>query len=92
MGQAARASATFTTFINGQTLTGQRAPSLSWNNPGMATNGFVNAATLPASISTPTTLFPFVTTGPGVYTDNYVLWAGRCTDRQSPPRRRTSAS
>ncbi|MEO8091937.1 MAG: carboxypeptidase regulatory-like domain-containing protein [bacterium] len=84
IGNPGSATATFTTRINSADVSGQRAPSLAWVNTGMATNGFVNATTLPASVTTPKTLFPFITTGTGVYTDNYTFWAGRCTAAKPP--------
>jgi Tfp pilus assembly protein PilV len=84
IGNPGSATGTFTTRINSQTLTGQRVPTMSWNNTGMATPGFVNATSLPASVTTPKTLFPFITTGTGVYTNNYMLWGGRCTAAMPP--------
>jgi hypothetical protein len=56
---------------------GQLVPALSWTNVGMATPGFFELSTPAASITTPKTLFPFITS-PSVYTNNYSVWAGRC--------------
>jgi hypothetical protein len=78
IGNPGSATATFSTRINSTTVTGQRVPSMSWANSGMATNGFINTTTLPSSVTTPRTLFPFITTGTGIYTNNYTFWAGRC--------------
>ena len=84
IGNPGSATATFTTRINSTDVSGQRAPSLAWFNTGMATNGFVNSTSLPASVTTPKTLFPFITTGTGVYTNNYTFWAGRCASAKPP--------
>jgi prepilin-type N-terminal cleavage/methylation domain-containing protein len=69
-------------------ITGQKAPSISWrdNQSGMSASKNVvvpgNVATTP--VQTPQILFPFNTGTPGVYTNNYAVWAGSC-DTARPP-------
>lgn len=81
LGLAGQISATF----KSPTATGQKAPSISWNNVGMATPGTISPASIATTIASATTqtLFPF-TTSPGVYTGNYTVWAGRCATAKPP--------
>jgi len=96
LGQAGGIGAQFKTSVDNVTYTGQKAPSLSWFNPGMTTskNSLVAPTgsppkTIPASTvlswvwTQPFNLFPF-TTSPSDYIDNYVVWAGDC-DTAKPP-------
>lgn len=83
LGQAGTINATFKTTISGVTYTSQPEPSISYDNPQMATFGNAAPATVPAaSITTPQTLFPFYTTNPTTYTNNYSVWPGKCSVNQ----------
>jgi Tfp pilus assembly protein PilV len=84
LGQPGKVTATFSTVINGITFNNQQAPSVSWNNPSMATPGTFAPSSSATSITTPKTLFPFITGVPGQYNGNYTLWAGRCPGSQPP--------
>lgn len=84
LGQAGKVTAAFSTTIAGTTYTSQRAPSLSWFNAGMATPGVVTPSSPATSIASPQTLFPFMVTVPGTYTNNYTVWAGACTAAKPP--------
>ena len=84
LGLAGDVVATFTTVVGSTTHPNQRAPSLSWMNTGMATPGTTTPSSPATSITTPTTLFPFITGGPGQHDGNYNLWAGRCPGAQPP--------
>lgn len=75
LGRAGAISANFRTTIGGTTLTGQEAPSLSWENTAMTGPKFT-APSLPATnIATTQSLFPFNTTTPS---GPYVVYAGKC--------------
>lgn len=92
MGPAGSVTANFKTTINGSTIGSQKAPSISWHNPGMTASKNVTPATVPnATVSTPTpnNLFPFNNGTAGVYTNNYVVWAGGC-DLTRPPTANSS--
>ena len=81
MAQAGSLTATFKTTISGTTYTGQQAPSLSYQNPGMTTPPFGNVA--PSSSATSITangLYPFL----AVNGSNYSVWAGKCAINQPP--------
>ena len=84
MGQAGAVTATFQTQVGATILQNQQAPSVSWTNTGMATPGIFAPASPSSSITTPQTLFPFITTGTGIYNGNYSLWAGSCSTQQPP--------
>jgi Tfp pilus assembly protein PilV len=85
LGQAGSMSAQFQTTIAGttcaSTCSGQLAPSLSWFNPGMAAARSVTPGTPASTITTPVpaNLFPFTTGSPPGYTNNYSVYAGRCS-------------
>ena len=77
IGQAGSITATFKTTISGVTYSNQQAPSITYNNAQMATPGITNpTSNTNTSITTPTNLFPFYGTS---YTNNYGVWAGKCT-------------
>ena len=83
MGPAGSVTANFKTTINGSTIGGQKAPSISWHNPGMTASRNAAPATVPnTTVSTPSPadLFPFNNGTSGVYTNNYVVWAGSCDE------------
>jgi Tfp pilus assembly protein PilV len=106
LGQPGGISANFKTVIGATTYTGQKAASLSWANGGMSTPGY-QTNTLPASGSPskivpnaqvnswvsgqPFNLFPFNNGTPGVYTNNYTVWAGPC-DAAKPPSNQSFAT
>ena len=84
LGQAGRVTAAFSTTIGATTLANQKAPSLSWFNAGMATPGVTTPTSASASIASPQTLFPFMVSTPGNYTNNYTVWAGSCLAAKPP--------
>jgi hypothetical protein len=84
LGQAGRVTAAFSTTIAGTTYTNQQAPSLSWFNAGMATPGVTTPSSPATSIASPQTLFPFMVSVPGNYTNNYTVWAGGCLAAKPP--------
>ena len=84
LGVPGAVTAQFSTTFGGTTTPGQFAPSISWKNPGMATFGTRTVGSPATAIATTTTLFPFITGGPGNYTGNYALSAGSCTSNQPP--------
>ena len=75
LGRAGAISANFRTTIGGTTLTGQEAPSLSWENTSMAGPKFTAPSLPAANIATTQSLFPFNTTTPS---GPYVVYAGKC--------------
>ena len=89
IGRAGGVTATFSTVIGGATLTGQQAPSIGWSNSGMATPRYITPAALSSSISTGTSLYPFISGSSNVYTNNYGVWAGSCATAQPPSASRT---
>jgi Tfp pilus assembly protein PilV len=67
------------------TVPAQQAPGMSWNNAGMLTPGVTSSSAFATTFSTPTaSLFPFTAGTPTTFTDNYQVWAGRCTAAQPP--------
>jgi hypothetical protein len=84
LGQAGSINATFKTTISGTTYNNQQAPSLSYNNTGMATFGNVVPSTAPATSISATNLYPFVTTSSTTFTNNYAVWGGKCAINQPP--------
>lgn len=84
IGQAGSITAPFQTTVGSTTYTGQYAPAMSWSNTGMATFGTNTPGSPATSLATTTSLFPFITTGTGVYANNYSVWAGRCST-DTPP-------
>jgi type II secretory pathway pseudopilin PulG len=95
LGQAGLISAFFKTQIGATTYTDQRAPALSWANPGMTNSRSspISATGSPpkvvptAQVNSPLSpfqLYPFNNGTAGVYTNNYTVWAGSC-DMDMPP-------
>jgi hypothetical protein len=84
LGQAGRVTAAFSTTIAGTTYANQKAPSLSWFNAAMATPGVITPTSAATSIASPQTLFPFIVSTPGNYTNNYTVWAGSCVAAKPP--------
>lgn len=83
MGQAGSLRASFTTKVNGSTLTGQRASAIMWDNTGLSTPGRATVASPASSIASQKSLYPF-TTGTSSYTNNYSVWAGGCANDRPP--------
>jgi Tfp pilus assembly protein PilV len=86
LGQPGRIYATFA-GVTGNNPTGiaSTAPSISWINPNMSTAGVSDPTSDTNSVlQTGQTVFPFITTGPTTFTNNYTVYAGRCADALPP--------
>jgi prepilin-type N-terminal cleavage/methylation domain-containing protein len=82
--QGGAAQAAFNAKIGALQVPGE-SPALSWKGGTMLGTGVAptTATTTPSSsITTPMTLFPFH--NGGSTTDNYEVWAGRCTSDEVP--------
>lgn len=90
LGRAGSITATFTTAVNPGIA--QAAPSISWFNTGMASSQHFSPTALSTQITTPTTLYPFVSGGSNTYTNNYTVWAGSCDNDQPPAANASYAS
>ena len=93
IGESGIVSSWFKTTIGSTTYVDQRSPSVSWKDTGSGmTLGSKNRSNAPTGgkilptelVNSTDTLFPFNTGSPGVYTNNYVIWAGNC-DLAKPP-------
>jgi Tfp pilus assembly protein PilV len=77
---AGNVNASFQTTIGGTTYSGQKAPSISWSNPGMdkGPDNFTPTTVPSTPINpSPASMYPFKDPSTG-YTNNYTVWAGKC--------------
>ncbi len=85
LGQPGKISATFTGIRNSTINVPARAPAISWINPNMSIAGILDPSTNEnTSLTTGQTIFPFITTDPTTFTNNYTVYAGRCASAMPP--------
>lgn len=90
LGQPGRIYATFvgitgTTGNNAANGITSTSPAMSWVNPNMSTAG-ISDPTGDANLflQTTQTIFPFITTSPTTFTNNYTVYSGRCSSALPP--------
>ncbi len=85
LGQPGKIRATFTGVTGSSSVVAARAPAISWVNPNMSTAGiFDPSANENTALETGQTIFPYITTSPTTFTNNYTVYAGKCASALPP--------